>query len=208
MTIPFQNKHGANNVNSANAPKPKKVPKKITEQYLRNSGLAYLERFPASTVQFERVMIRKIKRSCNYHKEQSFDDCKALLTQSIAHFCRLGLLNDEAYLRGMMTSLTRRGLSRQALVAKLSMKGFSRAEVEAALQKSMDDDGIDGAYDLIAALRHARRKKLGPFRKSADFDKTKELSAFARAGFDFDTAQKAMGMELETALTQLSEAGL
>lgn len=107
-----------------------------------------------------------------------------------------------------MTSLTRRGLSRQALVAKLSMKGFSRTEVEAALQKSMDDDGIDGAYDLIAALRHARRKKLGPFRKSADFDKTRELSAFARAGFDFDTAQKAMGMKLETALTQLSEAGL
>jgi regulatory protein len=208
MNTPLQNKLCDSNVNSAKTGKPKKPPKKITEQYLRNAGMAYLERFPASTAQFERVMIRKIERSCNYHKEQSMEDCRTLLSQSITHFGRLGLLNDEAYLKGMITSLTRRGLSRQALVAKLSLKGFSRQDVEAALQMTMDEDGIGGSYDLIAALRHARRKKLGPFRKASEFDKTKELSAFARAGFDFETAQRAIKTDLEAAQSLLSDCAL
>ncbi len=193
------------NVNSTPAPKAKKTPKKITEKYLHNAGLAYLQRFPASSKQFEGVMRRKIKKSCNYHKEQSMEDCLTLLAASVANFTRLGLLNDEGYLRGMVQSLTRRGLSRQAIMAKLSLKGFSNEAVLTALQTRMDESTANANYDLIAALRHAQRKKLGPFRTKTEFDRNKELASLARAGFGYDVAEKALGEAHEDAIKILSE---
>lgn len=53
-----------------------KPPKKISERYLYNSGLAYLQRFPSSSSNFQRVMMRKINNSCRHHVEQDIDACK------------------------------------------------------------------------------------------------------------------------------------
>jgi len=173
----------------------KKPPKKITEKYLYNSGLAYLQRFPASTPHFKRVMGRKIDKSCNYHKEQSKEDSLAMLEATIAQFVRMGLLNDEAYLSGMITSLRRRGLSTQAILSKLGMKGMGQDKVLEALRSYDGDAGVANP-DLAAAVLLTRRKRIGAFRKNDEADRNKELAALARAGFGFDVAQRALSLPL------------
>lgn len=178
----------------------KKPPKKITERYLHNSGLAYLQRFPASTPHFRRVMGRKIDRSCNYHKDQNREECLTLLESAIRTFERQGLLNDAAYLQGMVTSLRRRGLSKQAILSKLQQKGLTQETVLSALHVyDADNTGIV-APDMAAAVLLMRRKKLGPFRAPMrEENANRELSALARAGFGFDIAQKVLSMSLEEA---------
>jgi regulatory protein len=182
----------------------KKSPKKITEKYLYNSGLAYLQRFPSSTPHFKRIMGRKIDRSCNYHKDQDRETCNQFLDATIATFVRQGLLNDEAYLQGMVNSLRRRGQSTQAILSKLGQKGMTQETVLKAVRAYDDDHGLANP-DLSAAVMLMRRKRLGPFRKAQEFEKTKELAALARAGFGFDIAQKALSLEHSEAEDILSE---
>lgn len=178
----------------------KKPPKKITERYLYNSGLAYLQRFPASTPHFRRIMGRKIDRSCNYHKEQNREECLTLLESAIQTFERQGLLNDAAYLQGMVTSLRRRGLSTQAILSKLQQKGLPQEAILPALSSYDTDNAGIVAPDMAAAILLIRRKKLGVFRSPGrEENMNRELSALARAGFGFDIAQKALSMGIEEA---------
>ncbi|MEM6780975.1 MAG: regulatory protein RecX [Pseudomonadota bacterium] len=173
----------------------KRPPKKITEKYLYNSGLAYLQRFTASSAHFHKVMMRKIDRSCKHHVDQSREDCETLLQKTILKFQDLGLLDDTAYARGMVTSLRRRGLSSKAILFKLLQKGLSQDEILQALA-SIDAD--DENADITAGLRLARRKKIGPYR-TRDKGEEKELAQLARSGFDYATSRKILSMDLDTA---------
>ncbi len=182
------------NIKRGKPRREKKPPKKITEKYLYNSGLAYLQRFPASVPHFRRIMGRKIDRSCKHHQEQDREECTKMLESAIATFVRQGLLNDDAYVQGMVTSLRRRGLSRQAILSKLQQKGLSQESILKTLQ-AYDEDRGDTNPDLTAAVRLARRKKLGCFR-SKEENLDREMSALARAGFGFDIARKVLEMDL------------
>ena len=192
------------NIKPAAGRREKKPPKKITEKYLYNSGLAYLQRFTSSTPNFRRVMGRKIDRSCSYHKDQSREDCEKLLDTTVQTFVRQGLLNDDAYLQGMVTSLRRRGLSTQAILSKLVMKGMVQEVILKTLRAYDEERGGENP-DLAAAILLMRRKRIGAFRKSEDGDKNKELAALARGGFGFDIAQKALSLEQDEAEEILSE---
>lgn len=179
---------------------PRKVPKKITPTYLHNAGLYYLQRFAASTGQFQRVMQRKIDKSCMAHPDQNREDCKKWLADVIAAFQRAGLLNDDVYAAGAIRSLRLRGLSTRAIEARMALKGVPAALVKKTLQE------IDGLQDndpnLIAALRQARKKRIGPYLppdKDASSLQDKHLAALARAGFDFETARKVLQMDKEEA---------
>lgn len=178
----------------------KKPPKKISADYLHNAGLYYLQRFAASSGHFRTIMMRKIDRSCRHHTEQNREDCIRLLEELIVKFIGLGLLNDESYSRGMVNSLRRRGLSSRAIQAKLAAKNLPAAQIEQALAEH-DEDRPRTESDLIAAIRFARRKKLGPW--SNKNLPEKELATLARAGFPYDIAQRVLQMDRETAEDRL-----
>lgn len=188
------------NINPSRSRKEKKPPKKITEKYLHNAGLAYLERFPASIPHFRRVMMRKIDKSCNFHKEQERDGCLLLLDATVATFERQGLLNDEAYTMGMVTSLRRRGLSGRAIHFKLMSKGLMAEAIQDALNSFDGDDGGSIA-DFGAAVQLMKKKRYGCFGKQAadEKERNRQMGAFARAGFGFPMAQRALGLSLEEA---------
>lgn len=172
----------------------RKPPKKITETYLHNSGLYYLQRFAASAGQFRIVMQRKIDRSCQYHADQRREDCIALLDALIAKFESIGLLNDEGYARGMVITLRRRGLSERAILMKLQNRGLPESRIKDALATYNDENRIDPAQsEYRAALRLAQKKRVGPY-ASDEFAYDKALSAFARAGFSFDVARRVLDM--------------
>jgi regulatory protein len=121
-----------------------------------------------------------------------------MLDSAIAQFERMGLLNDAAYLSGMINSLRRRGLSTQAILSRLGQKGLPQDRVLEALRSHDEDSGMANA-DLAAAVLLTRRKKIGAYRRDTDFDRNKELAALARAGFGFDIAQKALGLSQDEA---------
>lgn len=176
-----------------------KIPKKITESYLQNSGLYYLQRFASSVGHFKVVMGRKIDNSCHYHPDQDRDECYKMLDAVADKFIELGMLDDHAYARGMVTSMRRRGLSGRAIHAKLRAKQLDTDLIKTTLyaydRQNGDDNGAQA--ELRAALTCARKKRILPFYDGKDFEKS--LAALGRAGFSYDIARKAMDMSAEDA---------
>lgn len=211
MIVPMnhENKIAENKGKAAKKPSQKKpkVPKKISERYLYNSGTYYLQRFTASSAHFRKVMIRKIDKSCYYHKEQNREDCIKILDKIIEEFRSLGFLNDDAYTRGSVTSLRRRGMSEKIIVMRLQQKGIPSSLIKKHLTL------IDGEYgsnsEFQAALRLARKKRIGPFntvnirgtgKENVEKQRNKAIGTLARAGFSYDIVSKVMELSHEDAI--------
>ncbi len=185
----------------------KKTPRKITPSYLRNSGLFYLQRFPASSDHFRTVMLRKIKRSCNHHTDQDFDECTAMLDTLIESFITDHILDDQGYINGMINSLRRAGKSRKAIFARLMAKSVPSDKIESAL-KTYDEDNFEDPFEaeFLSALTFARKKRLGLFDNKEKYDFEKSLAILARQGFQYDTARKIMEIKREGIATLPEDA--
>ena len=191
-----------------------KKPKKISQSYLRHSGIYYLQRYTASVSHFRSVMTRKIKRSLAEHKAPDIDQCMDWLDDVIRQFEEDGLLNDREYARGLLISLRRRGLSASSIRMKMAQKGPDSELVQNSLESTdnglMDapsyaadiimTHGLPDVPDYRAAITFAKKKRLGPFsRHNAQEDEKlfkRQLSAFARAGFSYDIASAVMAINL------------
>lgn len=173
----------------------RRPPRRISATYLHNAGLHYLGRFAASSAHFRRVLMRKIDRSCAFHTDQDREECIKLLDTLIARFQDSGLLNDGAYTRGMVESLRRRGLSSRMIHVKLSAKGLGREAIRKALETY--EDSTEDDTEFTAALKLARRKKLGPFARAPAPENAaqKSLAVLARAGFSYETARRVLDLQ-------------
>lgn len=193
--------HEANSISERPFKRKKEVkpPKKITETYLTNSGKFYLERFPASTEQFRRVMTRKINKSCKAHPDQALETCVVALDNVIRKFQEIGFLNDAGYATGLARSLKNRGWPRSRILMRLKEKGVPAEIIEEAVEESAPDE------DFRNALVWIKRKRLGAY---ATTEKTQEksLAALARAGFDYDTASRALELSKEE-IMEILEGG-
>ncbi len=180
----------------------KKIPKKISETYLHNSALYYLERFSASKEHFKFVMKRKVRRSCMHHKEQNYDLCAQMVDKLADKFEKTGLLNDDLYTNAMVASLRRKGLSRSFILNKMQAKGINANKTLDALNK-LDNDNNQNSdeAEINAALKLAQKKKLGPYFIARKFgeeeNKRKSLGVFARAGFSYQIAKNILDMDKE-----------
>ncbi len=196
-------------MNTKNQTKKKPAPRKISSKYLRNAGLHYLKRYTSSSENFRRVLMRKINRSCKFHTEQDMEECIKLLGEIVSEFEERGYLNDELYTYGMVVSLRRGGKSRRSIEAKLKQKGLTSDIINENLNKYEEEFGEEINIELISAVRHARKKRLGCFStKSAIPEQSteehakarqKQLASLARAGFSYDIASQALQMNEEEA---------
>lgn len=116
----------------------------------------------------------------------------------VQDFISEGLLDDESYLRGMVTSLRRQGKSRQAIMAKLKQKQMPDHAITQTLE-NFDEENFDDPYEaeFLSALKIARKKRLGPFDRKQKYEFEKALNALARQGFGFDTARRVLELKSE-----------
>ena len=200
---------------AAKDPNKPKAPRKISEKYLRNAGLHYLKRFTASSSHFKTVMMRKIDKSCRWHTDTDKQQCVKWLDIVTDEFIEAGYLNDEQYTFGLVNSMRRSGKSKRIIQMKLRQKGVSDNLVISAFEKYEDQYDDNANFELICALKHAKKKKLGAFSKNkiskmadtictdneaAFKDQQKQLANLARAGFSFDISKKALDMNEDDAL--------
>lgn len=179
----------------------KKIPRRITADYLHNAGLYYLQRYAASSGHFRTVMLRKVKKSCLAHADQSFEDCTVLVDALVEKFKTSGLLNDDLYVRGVVGSLRRKGASKQAILGKLRVKSVTGDLATTKLEECDEEFAGEENGDLKAALIFARRKKLGPYAGTRVEEPQKTLAKFARAGFSYEIAARVMRMGKDEVLS-------
>ena len=174
-------------------PRKQRAPKKITEKYLKNSALYYLQRYASSSANLKSVLMRRVRRSSSHHGT-SVEEGAELLDGVVARLEELGLLNDAAFAEAQATSLHRRGNSRRAIRMKLFQKGFGEEDIDAAI------GALEGEFEnveIAAAAVSARKRRLGPYRDEEARKEfyEKDLAALARAGFSYDIAKQVVETE-------------
>ncbi len=172
---------------------------------LRDAALAHLARFAATEAGLVRVLDRKIARWSRQAAAagRASDEIAAAVREAreavrtvAGSLAGAKVVDDAAFAESRARSLSRGGRSRRAIGAHLAGRGVAPELIETALE------GAAGS-DLQSAVLQARKRRVGPFGDPAALDDpaawNKALSALARAGFDRDTAERALRMDPEEA---------
>ncbi len=188
---------------------PKSLPEPDSA-YLQAAALSHLARYAATEAGLTRVLQRKVDR---WARQPGADAervgsvagrARIAIAGIVKRLAESGAVSDQAFAQSRARSLARAGRSRRAIGAHLANKGVPGELAGDVVQASPEQE-------LAAALIHARKRRLGPWRK-ADLTpelRRKELANLARAGFAQGTASAALKMDLaeaETAIIRFREA--
>jgi regulatory protein len=177
-----------------------------TEAALYEMALSYLERFPTTTSRLRGYLARKVSDAvgdgrCSAQASEGWTEAVTV------RLTRAGLLDDAAYAASRARVLHMRGRSGRFIREDLRGRGVAAALVAGALA-SLEAEH-PGELELSAALRHARRRRLGPFDTSGRRSERRRnhLAALARAGFSFDIAKTVVDAPDAGTLHALAEQG-
>lgn len=179
--------------------------------YLERAALFYLQRFAASRAHLARILARKVARR-GLPEGTTQAQAEEWITAVIDRMVDLGYVDDAAYARARARSLLERGKPRRHIRRALAEKGIAESLIDAAITEIEDEME---APDLRAAIRYARRRRLGPARppdrrpsSGSDAETRqfqKDLAAMARAGFSYEIAKTVLDLEGEEALDDLEQ---
>jgi regulatory protein len=158
----------------------KPAPKPLNPRILHDLALAYVARFATSAARLESYLARKLRErgwDGEAHEGQS-----AIQTLT-ARFVEAGYIDDEAYARMKSGSLQRRGYGARRIEQALAHDGID--------EPLRQDAAPSPAQARQAALLYARKKRLGPFARTAPDPPTREkhLAALLRAGHAMNLAR-------------------
>lgn len=176
-------------------------PRKISPTYLERAALYYLERYATSAENLRRVLRRKVMRSARYHEGVHETDAAAAeewISALVERYIRSGLLNDRTYAEARARSLHGRGKGLRAIRGTLAQKGVAEDVIEQAIATLAEEEAVEtpAALDLRAALKLARKRRLGPFGThpdTRDENRERDMARLARAGFSYDIARRVIG---------------
>lgn len=173
-----------------------------TEQRLMNKAVHYLGRYTSS-----RQRLREVLQRFAHRKLEHFEpaEIRRAIDAVIADCVRLGYVDDAAFAMTRARSKRRGGRSALAIKRSLAEHDIDDTLVDAALVAA-DETLADG--ELAAALRHAARRRLGPYARVEPDDAARQrhLASLARAGFSFDIARQVMRCEDVAAADALADS--
>ena len=153
-------------------------PPPLTQSALQELALRYVGKYATTRAKLRSYLARKLR-------ERGWDGEREPDLEALAdRFTELGYVDDASYALSKSRDLSARGYGRRRLAQKLHYAGVS-------------EDDSRGAFDAAeaeaaeAALRFARRKRLGPFAATAVDRAVREkwIAAMVRAGHDFGLAR-------------------
>lgn len=175
---------------------PRRAPPPLDDERLRELALRYVGKYATTRARLRHYLARKI-RERGWKGEREPD-----LEKLAARFAELGLVDDAAYALAKSRSLGARGYGKQRLVEQLRHAGVEDEDGSEAAAHA-DQEAVD------AALRLARRRRIGPFAAAAPDPRQrgKWIAAMVRAGHGFGLAKAiselAPGQDID--LDQLRE---
>lgn len=178
-------------------------PRRLTPSYLRNVVRWYLERWDAPSAHLHRRLMERARRAVAEH-DQDLEDCRRMVDDAVAWAVEIGLVDDARYAAATVQRQRASGKSRRQIQAALRAKGVASALIDAAIAEHADDE--EGDPERLAAIRYARRRGFGPFRRPTarafdpDDKRRKELASMARAGFSYTLAKTVLDAEDAMAL--------
>ena len=156
----------------------------LDEGRLNELALRYVGRFATTRAKLRSYLARKL---C----ERGWDGAREPDVAAIAErFAAQGYVDDSSYALIKAQSLTGRGYGKRRVMDALKSAGIEE-EHGAGARDHADAEAVS------AALRFARRRRVGPFAESAPRDpreKEKALAAMIRAGHGFDLSRAILAL--------------
>ena len=110
-------------------------------------------------------------------------DAETWIDDMIIRFKRIGVLDDAAFAEAQTKTMHRRGVSAKGVRHRLFAKGVESDDIDAALDTLSESD-------LTAACNYARRRRLGPWRKTdRQSTRDRDLASLGRQGFSYEVAR-------------------
>jgi regulatory protein len=165
--------------------------KPAAERRLMNKAVHYLGRYTASQQRLREVLRRFAVRKLDSHDKAEV----ARAIEMVVDDCvRLGYVDDTAFALSKARSKRRGGCSALAIRRSLQEHAIDADLVDEVLAAA-DEDTSDG--ELVAALRHAARRRLGPYatRPGDETTRQRHLASLARAGFSLGIARQVLDLE-------------
>lgn len=156
-------------------------PTPLDQARLEELALRYVWRFATTRAKLRSYLSRKVR-------ERGWDGPGEPELERIAErFADLGYVDDSAFAHARAGSLSARGYGSRRIGQALSAAGVSGEDSREALE------GAE-AQALEAALRFAKRRRIGPFGdgKREPAAREKALAAMIRAGHRFDIAKEVV----------------
>ncbi|MFT6817712.1 MAG: regulatory protein [Myxococcota bacterium] len=181
----------------------RRTPKPLNQARLFRYADWYLERWASTEKSLSRALWRRSHKVMREHPEDH-DVVGQWIVHIVQTVVERRLVNDEQYAKDIIRSHRRRGVSSRKTRSKLVVKG-----VDANLVDTLMADA-DPQQELRSASKYARRRRLGPYRRTpTDRDgKQKELAKLGRAGFGFDVARVVVDADSVDALDEMFDGGL
>ena len=172
-------------------PAPSKRRPPLDRQRLEELALRYVGKYATTRAKLCSYLARKVR-------ERGWDEAGEPDFAAIAdRFSQLGYVDDAAYALAKSQSLSSRGYGVRRLDQKLRQAGVG------------DDDGAGArahaeAQAVEAALRYARRRRIGPFGAGYDDPRQREkaIGAMVRAGHSFGLAKTIASLPPGTDINQ------
>jgi regulatory protein len=157
----------------------KRPGKPLDAASLAELAIFYLSRFATSRTGLERYLVRKIRERGWAGEGEA--DVPAVADRMVA----LGYIDDAAFAEMKTRSMLRRGLGGRRITTQMRASGITGDDAAGADQ--LVEDGR-----IAAALRHAERRRLGPFAAVILSDRAaieRAIGSFVRAGHDAGLAR-------------------
>jgi regulatory protein len=156
----------------------------LDEAKLNELALCYVGRFATTRAKLRSYLARKLR-------ERGWEEAREPDIAAIAErFADQGYVDDSAYALAKSQSLTARGYGRRRVAQALTAAGIEHEHSAAAREHAETEE-------VAAALRFARRRRVGPFAESPPCDpreKEKALAAMIRAGHGFELSRAILAL--------------
>jgi len=162
----------------------KKAPKPLDCVRLEELALNYIARFSTTASKLERYLIRKIR-------ERGWaGDRPPEPGRIVERLAGLGYVDDAQYALSKARALTGRGYGPRRVSQSLYAAGIAEEDGEAAR-------ALAGEESVEAALRYARRRRIGPFAAEVPDPAAREraLAAMIRAGHSFGISRTILALK-------------
>lgn len=156
-------------------------PRPPTAERLRRRALFYLERYATTRGHLRRVLLRRALREAEACGMEA-GPVEEMVEEAVGAMAEMGLLDDAGFAEMRARRLHASGKSPRAIRARLQEKCVAAPEIDRALDVLGEEVGDP---ELAAALVHARKRRLGPWRPAERRQelRQRDMASLARAGF-------------------------
>lgn len=168
----------------------------LNRQTLHELAIAYVGRFATTRAKLTSYLGRKLRER---GWDDGFEPDPEALSERLA---AQGFIDDAGFALSRSQSLSSRGYGARRLDQSLRASGVSEEDGKAA-RRLAEERAVD------AALRFARRRRIGPFALQAADPKAREraLAAMIRAGHGFALARAIVDLRPGAPLDELETGG-